>query len=157
MNKRDISFEEIKTLSDKLCEMLKSNTLNNFDCVIGVAKGGVIPATLVAYNLEVDTFKSIQIKSYTKDNKRGHTKFSSGTLSLFDELGKYKNILLVDDLADSGKTLQGFKDLYTYLSDIVPVPKITTACLYHKKKSEFTPDFYVEILEDDLWVNFPWE
>ena len=154
MNTRDIDFGEIRALSNELARQLKGQ---EFDCIIGVAKGGAIPATLVAYSLNIDTFKTIQIKSYNKDNTRGTTKFSSGTLSLFDELKKYKHVLLVDDLADSGKTLQGFKDLYDYLGNAFDVPKLTTACLYFKKKSEFVPDFYVQVLDDDLWVNFPWE
>jgi len=49
---RYISFEEIRLLSDKLCEQIRNRDLDKFDCVIGIAKGGVIPATLVAYNLE---------------------------------------------------------------------------------------------------------
>jgi xanthine phosphoribosyltransferase len=154
---RYISFEEIRQLSDKLCEQIRNRDLDKFDCVIGIAKGGVIPATLVAYNLEVETFKTIQIKSYTEDNTRSNTTFSSGTLSLFDELSKYNNILLVDDLADSGKTLQAFEDIYKYLRNITKVPKITTACLYCKKNSEFRPDHYSELVTSDDWLIFPWE
>ena len=50
---RLIDFEEIRLLSSKLCELLRKTETedNKFDCVIGIAKGGVIPAALVAYNL----------------------------------------------------------------------------------------------------------
>ena len=85
MKYKDISFEEIKALSHQVClEIEQSNTV--FDCIIGIAKGGNIPATLISYELEVPTFKTIQIKSYNDDNERKATVFSSGTLSLIDEL-----------------------------------------------------------------------
>ena len=158
-NMRLIDFGEIRLLSSKLCELLRKTETedNKFDCVIGIAKGGVIPAALVAYNLEIETFKTVQIKSYTGDNTRSNTTFSSGTLSLFDELSKYNNILLVDDLADSGKTLQSFENLYKYLQGITKVPKITTACVFCKKNSDYRPDYYAELLVKDDWLVFPWE
>jgi len=157
MKYKDISFKEIKTLSHQVClEIQQSNTV--FDCIIGIAKGGNIPATLISYELEVPTFKTIQIKSYNDDNERKATVFSSGTLSLIDELNKYNNVLLVDDLADSGKTLSEFHELYKFLSNKVKVPNIKTACLYYKTKSEFKPDYYASSIEGaDVWLNFPWE
>ena len=156
MKYKDISFKEIKALSHQVClEIEQSNTV--FDCIIGIAKGGNIPATLISYELEVPTFKTIQIKSYNDDNERKSTVFSSGTLSLIDELNKYNNVLLVDDLADSGKTLSEFHELYKFLSNKVKVPNIKTACLYYKTKSEFKPDYYASSTEEEVWLNFPWE
>ena len=115
MKYKDITFEEIQILSHRICSLIEQ-TNDDFDCIIGIAKGGNIPATLISYELEVPTFKTIQIKSYGDDNERKSTIFSSGTLSLIDELNKYNNVLLVDDLADSGKTLSEFHELYKFIS-----------------------------------------
>jgi len=156
MNRRAVPFEEIKELSSQVSKQILESG-RTFDCIIGIAKGGCIPATLISYQLEVPTFKTIQIKSYTDSNKRSNTIFSSGTLSLFDELSKYENVLVIDDLADSGKTLSDFEKLYNYLSDTVKVPNIFTACLYYKSKSEFKPDWYAEEVKDEAWLDFPWE
>ena len=156
MNRRVVPFEEIKELSSQVSKQIKKSRLS-FDCIIGIAKGGCIPATLISYQLDVPTFKTIQIKSYTDSNKRSNTIFSSGTLSLFDELSKYNRVLVVDDLADSGKTLSDFEKLYNYLADTVKVPWINTACLYYKSKSEFKPDFYAQEVKDEAWLDFPWE
>ena len=95
--------------------------------------------------------------SYNDDNERKSTVFSSGTLSLIDELNKYNNVLLVDDLADSGKTLSEFHELYKFIANKVKVPNIKTACLYYKTKSEFKPDYYASSTEEEVWLNFPWE
>lgn len=148
-----ISFEEIKNHSEKICKQLD----NNFDCVIGIAKGGAIPATLIAYQLSTPTFKTVQIKSYSDDKERYKTHFSSGTLSLFEGLSKYNKVLLVDDLVDSGKTLIDFMNLYNNLSSIITLPTITTACLFYKSKSQFKPDYYAEEIDPETWLVFPWE
>ena len=63
---------------------------------------------------------------------------------------------MIDDLADSGKTLSDFEKLYNYLSDTIKVPNIFTACLYYKSKSEFKPDWYAEEVKDEAWLDFPW-
>ena len=156
MKYKYIPFEEIKILSRQVCSQIKQSEIK-FDCIIGIAKGGNIPATLISYELNVPTFKTIQIKSYNNNNERKETVFSSGTLSLIDELNKYENVLLIDDLADSGKTLSEFHDLYKFLSKRVKVPNIKTACLYYKTKSEFKPDYFASSIEDEVWIDFPWE
>lgn len=156
MKYKYIPFEEIKILSRQVCSQIKQSEIK-FDCIIGIAKGGNIPATLISYELNVPTFKTIQIKSYNNNNERKETVFSSGTLSLIDELNKYENVLLIDDLADSGKTLSEFHDLYKFLSKRVKVPNIKTACLYYKTKSEFRPDYFASSIEDEVWIDFPWE
>ena len=152
MKYKDITFEEIQILSHRICSLIEQ-TNDDFDCIIGIAKGGNIPATLISYELEVPTFKTIQIKSYGDDNERKSTIFSSGTLSLIDELNKYNNVRLGDDLADSGKTLSEFHELYKFISNKVKVPNIKTACLYYKTKS----DYYASSTEEEVWLNFPWE
>lgn len=151
-----ITFDNIKDETKNLCEkIITSNFIP--DVIIGIAKGGVIPATLIAYHLNIPTFKTIQIKSYNLENKKSDTIFSSGTLSLFDELNKYQNILIVDDLVDSGKTLQSFKQLYEYLKSIVNIhANIKFACIYYKETSDFKPDYYSKICGNE-WLDFPWE
>lgn len=160
MNKKIyVTYEDIQRDTQELYNIIRNKTSlnNNFDCIIGVARGGVIPATLLAYKLNIPTFKTIQIKSYDNNDNKIPTNFSSGTLPLLDELNKYNNILIVDDLVDTGKTLQAFKMLYEYLKDIVNLTtNIKFACLYYKQSSEFIPDYYSSMV-DDKWIVFPWE
>ncbi len=57
-------------------------------------------------------------------------------------------VLFIDDISDEGKSLTH----YTSLSK-----SYTTATLFIKKDTEFVPDFYIEEVDRDTWVLFPWE
>ena len=64
---------------------------------------------------------------------------------------KDKTVLVVDDVADSGRTLQ----LAVELIKLYGPKEVRTAALYIKPKSIIIPDFYAA--ETDLWIVFPWE
>ena len=55
--------EDCKLLADKLSDI-------NFTCIIGIANGGMIPATLLAKHLKVDKLLSANLKSYQEDKPR---------------------------------------------------------------------------------------
>jgi hypoxanthine phosphoribosyltransferase len=79
-----------------------------------------------------------------RDNKATHhTKFKP-----IDDA----NYLIVDDINDSGTT-------FKVVSDIFKNRRLTfsTAALINKKSSSFAVDFYGEKLDNDDWINFPWE
>ena len=57
-------------------------------------------------------------------------------------------VLFIDDISDEGKSL-------TYYSTLSRC--YTTATLFVKKGTEFVPDFYVNEVDRDVWVCFPWE
>ena len=122
---------------------------NSIDCIVGIARGGVIPATMFAYKLNIKEIYFTQLSSYDKDNKQT-TLYEKVPLSVSHIIDK--RVLFVDDIADTGHTLNHIKDFYSrYTKD----SKFYT-CVY-KQKSTFKPDFYGEIVDDDTWVEFPWE
>ena len=67
------------------------------------------------------------------------------------------HVLLVDDLADSGKTLiksiKWLEHFYGFYFD----EKIKTAVLWHKSTSKFKPDYSVDYLKDSPWIHMPFE
>ena len=109
--------------SPKIKNLIKRH---NIKYVFGVPRGGIIPAVLLShmYNLEVTTELS--------------------------ELTERKdNLLIVDDIVDSGMTLKKYKDFDLY-------PNVFLSLLY-KKNSTTKPDFYLKEAENDYWYVFPWE
>ena len=66
-------------------------------------------------------------------------------------------VLLVDDLADSGKTLiKSIKWLEMYYGFYLE-QNIRTAVIWHKSSSKYKPDYYVDYLEDSPWIHMPYE
>ncbi len=120
----------------------------SFEIVYAILKGGVIPARIIADALGVEEVGVIGIKFYKKP---GETKdkpviFHPPTINVSN-----KRVLLVDDIVDTGKTLQlAIEELYRYGAS-----KVTTASLYVKPWATISPDIYYKTTSK--WIVFPWE
>lgn len=116
------------------------------DEIIGISRGGLTFGQVLSdlLNLPIST---IGIQSYQEI-------LSQGELKVTHALSKSirgSRVLLVDDIADSGKTLVRAKD---YLLDLNP-QSITTVTMFYKPKSVVVPDYYAR--KTDKWVIFPTE
>jgi hypothetical protein len=71
---------------------------------------------------------------------------------IIDEMVRSKRVLIVDDISDTGKSLQYSTN---YVKEFEPT-EVKTGALQLLFTSEFTPDYYAEYLEDWVWVVYPW-
>tara|TARA_B100000214_G_C23929936_1_gene610267 strand:+ start:859 stop:1323 length:465 start_codon:yes stop_codon:yes gene_type:complete len=149
--KKDISYLAIQALTKQLASKIEQSG-NDFDCILGIARGGSIPATMLSYQLEIPEVRYIQLSSYT-EQQRGNVWMDELDNNVIQHIKlSYAHVLLVDDLSDSG---QSFSFLSTKLKQSGVLHK--TAALYLKTASTFQPDFYSAEVPADLWLNFPWE
>ncbi|MHB1830503.1 MAG: phosphoribosyltransferase [Candidatus Micrarchaeaceae archaeon] len=142
---RHISWQEYGSIASALAKKIKSSG-NEYDLVIGVARGGIPVALVVADELGV-RIDIINIKSYTEIAVRHKPKIIS---TLTSGLGG-KRLLIVDDLVEEGKTLM---EVIRYLKRMKP-STMHTAVLFKKPWSKVNPDFYLKAT--DRWIVFPWE
>jgi len=118
------------------------------DIIVAIARGGLVPARLVSDYLNVKKIFTIQLVFYDKVGK--HYKKPRLISGLSCSI-KNKNVLVVEDIADSGKSLEFAKK---YLEKKSP-KKIKFLTLHIKPNSSFKPDFFAAIT--DSWVVYPWE
>jgi hypoxanthine phosphoribosyltransferase len=118
------------------------------DIIIAIAKGGLIPARTLTDLLEIQELRYIHIEFYKDINKTRQEPTLKQNLTI-QVLGK--KTLLVDDIADTGRSLNLAK---TYLQQ-QGACQIKTATLYKKPQSSTTPDFYEK--QTASWVVFPWD
>lgn len=150
-NKTFVDAETVKKMS---CALHKKIVDDQFKphAIIGIARGGLAPTSYLAgqacfNNRNVTT---ISVKSYEGD-QQGDISFTFPVDC--KQLEKYNNILIVDDLVDTGKTVEFVKN---HFKNELPNNSIKIAALYYKpKKSVIKPDYYVEETSD--WIVFPWE
>jgi hypoxanthine phosphoribosyltransferase len=116
--------------------------------IIGIAKGGTIPTRILSDLMEISQTTNIQIKSYRTIAEPEIEPLITQRLTTSIT---NKKVLLVDDIADSGKTLKAAK---MYLQEH-KAKDIKIATLYAKPTSEIEPDFYEK--KTSKWVVFPWE
>lgn len=113
-----------------------------FSKIIAIARGGLLPATILSHALGISDIESIQIKSYTND-KEQHTIEDIGLIECYDS-----DILIVDDLVDTGDTFMYLKLYY---------PNATYAAVYSKPCAFIAEIAHYSIMAPDDWLAFPYE
>ncbi len=140
-----VTWQEYHTLSLNLAATILSHN-KKYDVIIAIARGGLSLGLILSDFLKTPV-SSITIQSYTDIQKQGE-------LIITSKLGmsiKGKNVLLVDDIADSGKT---FKRSISYLKHLKP-SSITTVSLFYKPHSAYRPDFFAQ--KTSAWILLPHE
>jgi hypoxanthine phosphoribosyltransferase len=117
------------------------------DLIVGIARGGWIPARLIADFFHLKQTANMKVETY---QMIGETDVEAKITQTITENIEGKNVLIVDDVADSGATIQAVLDL---LESKIP-KEIKTAMLYYKPRSSIIPDYYIH--ETTAWVVFSW-
>lgn len=137
----------VSRLSRKLAHKIQDSGFSP-DIIICIARGGYIPARLICDALDIYNLTSIGIRHYAGSDK-------SESAQLIDPLSidiQGMNVLLVDDINDTGDTLQLALD---YLKGLKP-KKIKVAVLHHKVISSLIPDYYAQKIIHWRWITYPW-
>jgi len=118
------------------------------EIIVGIARGGWIPARLLADFYGNRRTANIKIEFY--DNNARETDDPIITQEISENV-EGKIVLIVDDVADSGKSLEAAIEHIKLMN-----PKeIKTATLYYKKHSIIVPNYFIK--ETQLWIVYPWE
>ncbi len=141
------SWEDIEDLSYKIAKQIIDKNIR-IDSIIAILRGGWIPARIIADLLGIEEIGVLGIKFYKSIETRKEQPIITHPLILdiYD-----KNVLVVDDVADTGKSLS----IAIELVRLYGPRNLYTATIYVKPTSIFTPDFYAETTS--AWIIFPWE
>jgi hypoxanthine phosphoribosyltransferase len=116
------------------------------DCIVGIGRGGLVPAVYLSDRLGVNKLYVIKVGFYKKDrrNRRPvvHQKPPLGSI--------HGNVLVVDDVADTGETLMLVKKLLKRHAG-----EIRIATLHYKPHSKLKPDFFVHTTK--RWIIYPYQ
>jgi len=152
MKTEKISWNYYFQLINKLIEIISVHVEEKFDLVVGISRGGLIPAMLMSqdWNVPLDV---IVTRFYDKKNQRSMLKVGNPSYLCFKDINFDSKILIVDDLVDSGKTMKAVVDLYKKKG----FKNIRTAVLIYKRSSEFDPRYFAAGADEDTWIEFPYE
>lgn len=152
-NKLFVTWEEYFKLCDNLVEQIKKVAIPYTD-IVAIARGGLIPAQYLAYKLNIKQVYNYGIITYTTDNKkRSENYIYQKAVPLEGGLRPIKRILIVDDIADSGKTVD-----HVYWDLRLAQPEDISVCtLHYKPHSIFTPKYYAQEVSNDRWVVYPYD
>jgi uncharacterized protein len=134
-------YELLLNQAHKVLESGKPNL------IVALARGGTIPARILSDLLEIP-YASVQVKLY---HDIAHAGSKPELKQPLTESVAGKRVLLVDDIADSGRSIQ-FTAAYLKGEG---AENVQTATLYFKPTCAITPDYYEKTTSN--WVVFPWE
>jgi len=142
-----LTLAKIQNLSRQLARQIQADHFCP-DVVIAIARGGFVPARLLCDYLDIYNLTCIRIAHYTGTDKTGQARLS---IPLNIDI-RGMSVLLVDDVDDTGDTLQL---ALTHLHSFSPA-LIRIAVLHHKTVASVVPDYYAEKVTHWRWITYPW-
>jgi len=121
-----------------------------FEAIVCVTRGGLVPAAIVARELEIRLIETVCVASYHDYKTQGATSVLKGVADSIANVGggKGKGVLIVDDLVDTGKTAKLVRDL---------LPEAHFAAVYAKPMGRPMVDTFITEVSQDTWIYFPWD
>ncbi|WP_426415708.1 xanthine phosphoribosyltransferase [Aestuariirhabdus sp. LZHN29] len=134
-----VSWEELhrdgRALAWKLLDM------GPWKGLIAITRGGLVPAAIVARELNIRLIDTICISSY-EGERQGELQLLKGVEA------DGEGWLLIDDLVDTGNTAKMVREL---------LPKAHFATLYAKPAGKPLVDSFITEVSQETWIRFPWD
>jgi xanthine phosphoribosyltransferase len=121
-----------------------------WQAIVCVTRGGMVPAAIVARELNIRVIETVGIASYHDYQEQGETKIIKKVSPEIIALGggDGAGVLIIDDLVDTGKTARVVREM---------LPKAHFATVYAKPKGRPVVDTFITEVSQDTWIYFPWD
>lgn len=118
-----------------------------FTAIVAITRGGLVPAAIVARELNVRLIETVCIESYQNYTKQGELRLIKPVAAdIVQRSGK--GVLIIDDLVDTGKTAKVAREL---------LPGAHFATVYAKPMGRPMVDTFITEVSQDTWIYFPWD
>jgi len=142
-----VSWNEIYEMLLSLADKIKQDKFEP-DILVGVCRGGWIPACIFSDLLQKTQLASVKVEFYTGIAKAKREPMITQPVSAPVD---GKKVLVIDDIVDTGKSI----DVVKWHIRELKAKEVKIATLYRKPWSKTVPDYYEK--ETDKWIIFPWE
>lgn len=136
-----VSWDEIQHLCTSLAQTILERNLPH-ERVLAITRGGLFPAGLLARELDIRRIETVGVVAYD-DQTAGQARLVKDALPEFLE-----NTLIVDDLADTGTTIDFLRPL---------TRGCTFATIFVKPEGKSRVDLFAREVAQDTWIRFPWD
>lgn len=143
-----VSWQDVDRCVSRVAGALRDAAMTP-DAIVAIARGGYIPARLLCDHFDVHVLTSLRIVHYRTAME---TEAQARLLEAVNVDLSGLQVLLVDDVSDTGDTLKLALD---HLRSLRP-KTLHSAVLHHKTTSLIEPDFYGRRLDYWSWLMYPW-
>ena len=146
-HRETLTYELFGTAARELAEQVAADGYEP-DLILAIARGGLFLAGALGYALEVKNLFTMNVEFYTGvDQRLDLPVVLPPTLDRVDLTGM--NVLVADDVADTGRTLELVRNFCAGY-----VAEVRTAVVYEKPQTVVHADYVWR--HTDRWINFPW-
>lgn len=147
VEKAFIDWAYVDNWVNKLAELIKETEIE-YNYIVALGRGGLIPGAMLSYKLGIKNLQNLGINTRQEDGKYLET-------VVYQRPAISGNVLVVDDINDSGKTFEAVDSLITKEYSI---DKLTYCSIVRRYSSTFKKDTIqaVDTSIDD-WFVFPWD
>ena len=149
-NSTGIQWNICNSLINILADKIQASGIK-FDLIIGISKGGLIPAVMIGHKLGIKSFLCVGASHYEGNKQKKEVEIHQFPTEELKKFNKDANILLIDEIIDSGETVN---IVIKKLKDVGFV-NIVVATICYRNYAKIKPDFWAE--EVKTWIIFPWE
>lgn len=137
-----ISWEDFHKHVKELSQKIRNS--GEYNKIVAVSRGGLIPAGIIAYELDIKNNETINFSSYDDSQHQ----LSDEKIKISANIGNIdKKTLIVDDLSDTGRTFKILRQIY---------PSATYVTVYAKEQGASQVDIYAHDMPN-RWLVFPWD
>lgn len=137
-----ISWEELHRATKELAR--RQLPAEQWRGIIAVSRGGLVPAAILARELNIRMVDCVSVSSYDHDSQRDTVTMLNDASATDDGEG----FLVIDDLVDTGKTLKFLRKRF---------PKARFVTVYAKPAGLDLVDDHVADVDQETWIHFPWD
>jgi xanthine phosphoribosyltransferase len=121
-----------------------------FQAIVSITRGGLVPAAIVARELNIRVIETICVASYAGPGSQGELKVLKTVADSILKIGggTGKGVLIVDDLVDTGQTAKVVR---------AALPGAHFAAVYAKPMGRPMVDTFITEVSQDTWIHFPWD
>ena len=122
------------------------NGAGPFKAIVGITRGGMVPAAVVARELGIRVIETVCVASYDYDKQGELQVLKTVSQELLADGGE--GVLIIDDLVDTGATAKAVRAM---------MPKAHFATVYAKPEGRPLVDSFITEVSQDTWIFLPWD
>jgi len=145
LNRLFISWEQLERDAKALAAKLQSE--KKWKGIVAVARGGLVPATIIARALDIILFETVIMSGYKLGSGAHEGQAEPKIIKAPVDVGDGEGWLVIDDLAATGRTGKVLHQL---------MPKAHFAAIYVKPTGKASIDSYLTEISQDTWIYLPW-
>jgi len=119
-----------------------------YEAIVAITRGGMVPAAIVARELNIRAVECVAVKSYDHQSQGGIEVLKPISAGILEAAQAGKKVLIIDDLVDTGATARVVRDM---------LPGAHFATVYAKPMGREMVDTFITEVSQDTWIYFPWD